>query len=128
MFGWLPATFKFLEFFQFFLLKLVYFWTKSRKNIYGRFFHSLCATYLNLGIKNWKNEIINFTTSDFCKLLRLPISPILQIQNFLWVCWFFCKNLSNFVYPVCKLLNPYCHNFHISYHTYIWHVHFQLLS
>ena len=26
------------------------------------------------------------------------------------VCWFLCKNLSNFVYPVWKLHNPYCHN------------------
>ena len=26
------------------------------------------------------NEIINFTNSDFCKLLRLPISPILKTQ------------------------------------------------
>ena len=27
-------------------------------------------------------EIINFKTSDFCKLLRLPINPILKIQLF----------------------------------------------
>ena len=33
-----------------------------------------------------------------------------QFNNFLWVCWFLCKNLSNFVYPVWKLHNPYCHN------------------
>ena len=26
------------------------------------------------------------------------------------VCWYLCKNLSNFVYPVWKLHNPYCHN------------------
>ena len=25
------------------------------------------------------------------------------------VCWFLGKNLSNFIYPVWKLHNPYCH-------------------
>ena len=43
---------EFFLFFQFFPLKLVYFWTKSRKNVYGCFFHSFCATDLNLGTKN----------------------------------------------------------------------------
>ena len=28
----------------------------------------------------------------------------------LWVCWFFGKNLSNFVLPAWKLYNPYYHN------------------
>ena len=45
-------VFRFLEFFHFFLLKPVYFWTKSRKNIYGCFFHSFCATDPNFGTKN----------------------------------------------------------------------------
>ena len=52
----MPATFRFFEFFrvffQFFPLKLFYFWTKSRKNIYGCFFHSFCATDLKFGTKN----------------------------------------------------------------------------
>ena len=38
--------------FQFFPLKLVYFWTKIRKSIHGCFFHSLCTSYLNFGTKN----------------------------------------------------------------------------
>ena len=42
----------FFVFFWFFPLKLVYFWTKSRKNTYGCFFHSFCATNLNFGTKN----------------------------------------------------------------------------
>ena len=42
----------FFVFFRFFPLKLVYFWTKSRKNTYGCFFHSFCATNLNFGTKN----------------------------------------------------------------------------
>ena len=35
------------------------------------------------GKKNftWKIKIINFKNSDFCKLLRLPISPIFNFQN-----------------------------------------------
>ena len=32
-----------------------------------------------------------------------------KFNNFLWVCWFLGKNLSNFVPPVWKLHNPYCH-------------------
>ena len=42
----------FFVFFQFFPLKLVYFWTKNRKNIYGCFFHSIFATELKFGAKN----------------------------------------------------------------------------
>ena len=40
-------------------------------------------------------------------------SPLLQnskFNNFLWVCWFLCKNISNFVPLIWKLHNPYCHN------------------
>ena len=33
-----------------------------------------------------------------------------KFNHFLWVCWFLGKNLSNFVPPVWKLHNPYCHN------------------
>ena len=39
-------------FFRFFLLKLVYFWTENRKNMYGYFFRSICATELKFGAKN----------------------------------------------------------------------------
>ena len=41
---------------------------------------------------------------------HLPFTPIFKLNNILWVCWFFGKNLSNFVYPFLKLDNPYCHN------------------
>ena len=37
-----------------------------------------------------------------------------KFKDFLWVCWFLGKNLSNFVYPVWKLHNPYCHNHHLT--------------
>ena len=32
-----------------------------------------------------------------------------KFNIFLWVCWFLGKNPSNFVPPVWKLHNPYCH-------------------
>ena len=47
--------------------------------------------------------------------MRLLVSPILKIQNFLWVCWFLCKILSNFVSLPWKLHNPYCHTGHGTY-------------
>ena len=34
------------------------------------------------------------------------------MNNFLWVCWFLDKNIFNFVPPVWKLHNPYCHKLH----------------
>ena len=54
---------------------------------------------------------INFKNGQ---LLRLPIQ-FSKFNNFLWVCWFLCKNLSNFVYPIWKLHNPYCHNIQSSF-------------
>ena len=40
-------------------------------------------------------------------------SPLIQnskFNNFLWVCWFLGKNLSNFGSTIWKLHNPYCHS------------------
>ena len=39
-----------------------------------------------------------------------PLTQFSKFINFLWVCWFLGKNLSNFVPPVWKLHNPYCHS------------------
>ena len=39
-----------------------------------------------------------------------PLTQLKKFNNFLWVCWFLGKNLSNFVPPVWKLHNLYCHN------------------
>ena len=61
-------------------------------------------------ILNWRDfEIIKGAGLVLRPTTLQPISPIFKIQNFLWACWFFCKNLSNFIYPVWKLHNPYCH-------------------
>ena len=39
-----------------------------------------------------------------------PLTQFSKFNNFLWVCWFLGKNISNFVYSAWKLNNPYCHN------------------
>ena len=48
--------------------------------------------------------------SVFLKLIIL-IFHVKKLNNYLvWIrCWFLGKNLSNFIYPVWKLHNPYCH-------------------
>ena len=40
-----------------------------------------------------------------------------KFKNFIWVCWFLCKILSNFVSLPWKLHNPYCHIAHPSIST-----------
>jgi hypothetical protein len=56
----------------------------------------------------WWNQFLEFFITKM-----MPYFWQLQnskFNNFLWVCWFLCKNLSNFVPPNWKLHNPYCHN------------------
>ena len=65
MLGQLPVqllAFWNLFFFQFFPPKLVYFWTKNRKNTYGCFFHSFCASDLNFGINRMKYSTLKTLT------------------------------------------------------------------
>ena len=47
---------------------------------------------------------------DFALFDTSPLVQFSKFKNFLWLCWFLGKNLSNFVYPFWKLDNPYCHN------------------
>ena len=47
---------------------------------------------------------------DFALFDTSPLVQFSKFKNFLWVCWFLGKNLSNFVPPVWKLHNPYCHS------------------
>ena len=47
---------------------------------------------------------------DFALFDTSPLVQFSKFKNFLWVCWFLGKKLSNFIYPVWKLHNPYCHN------------------
>ena len=48
------------------------------------------------------------------KLRHSPLQQFSKLNNFLWVCWFLGKNLSNFVSPAWKLDNLYCHNPYLS--------------
>ena len=53
----------------------------------------------------------------WCPIFKTsPLTQFPKFDNFLWVCWFLGKNLSNFVPPVWKLHNPYCHKVHSSFH------------
>ena len=58
-------------------------------------------------------EIFDFWNSDFWKLLRPMLIQFSKFNDFLWVCWFLGKNLSNFIPLVWKLHNRYCHNLHL---------------
>ena len=88
----------FFVFFWFFPLKLVYFWTKNRKNTYGCFFHSFCATNFNFGTKNngrMKSSILK-TLIFYVFDLQFQIKP--NRQNIfkavfidLWPCLFTTK-------------------------------------
>ena len=73
--------------------KLVFFNEKMRK------------IQMIFDIENW------LWKSNFGTFWQLAINP--KLNNFLWVCWFLSKNLSNFVSPIWKLQNPYCHTLHV---------------
>ena len=45
----------------------------------------------------------------FASYWGCPLVQFSKFKNFLWVCWFLCKILSNFVSLPWKLHNPYCH-------------------
>ena len=47
---------------------------------------------------------------DFALFDTFPLSQFSKFKNFLWVCCFLGKNLSNFVTSIWKLHNPYWHN------------------
>ena len=49
-----------------------------------------------------------------------PLVQFWKFKNFLWVCWFLCKNLSNFIYPVWKLHNPYCNTVQTALANLFW--------
>ena len=49
---------------------------------------------------------------DFALFDTSPLTQFSKFNNFLWVCWFLGKNLSNFVPPVWKLHNLYCQTVH----------------
>ena len=98
-------------------MKERHFWAKNRKNIYGRFFHSFCATDLNFGIKNDRRmKYSTLKTLIFASYWGSPLVKFSKFKNFLWVCWFLCKNFSNFVSLPWKLHNRVCHTIHWPLH------------
>ena len=56
---------------------------------------------LTLEVKFW-HVLALFDTS--------PLTKFSKFNNFVWVCWFWGKNLYNFVAPDWKLDHPYYHN------------------
>ena len=71
----------------------IFHWEKIEKD-FNDFWHRK----LTLKVKFW-----HFLTPP-------PLTQFTKFNNFLWVCWFLGKNLSNFVPLVWKLYNLYCHN------------------
>ena len=69
-------------------------------------------------------KITDFKNSDFWKLLGPPLIQFSKLNNFLWVCWFLGKNVSNFVPPIWKLNNPYCHTVYGPMYLYIHFIYF----
>ena len=61
-------------------------------------------------IEEWNNQL--YKLWFFASYRGLPLVQFSEFNNFLWVCGFLCKNLSNFLYLVWKLHNPYCHSVH----------------
>ena len=61
------------------------------------------------GIFFWEDENDWLLKLWFLKTSEAPIKP--KFNNFVWVCWFLVKNLINFVPPIWKLHNPYCHKY-----------------
>ena len=76
--------------------KLIFFNEKKIEKDSDNFWHRK----LTLKVKFW-HFLTLFDTS--------PLTQFSKFNIFLWVCWCLGKNLSNFVPPVWKVHNPYCH-------------------
>ena len=48
-----------------------------------------------------------------------PLTQFWKFNNFLWVCWFLAKNLSNFLPTIWKLHNLYCYSMYVSFYVII---------
>ena len=72
---------------------------------------------LSKSVKIWLSKSI-FKSLYFLKWCPIfdtsPLTQFSKFNNSLWVCWFLGKNLSNFVPPVWKIHNPYCHTDYFS--------------
>ena len=49
-----------------------------------------------------------------------PLHQFSKFRNFLLICWFLGKNISNFVSPAWKLDNPYYHTWQIKWLRFLF--------
>ena len=96
------------------LSKLI-FYVKNYPNL--SIFFSLKSINLGAHFSYWHFLITSiFKSLNFLKWCPIfdtsPLTQFSKFNNFLWVCWFLGKSLSNFVPPAWKLHNPYCHSWH----------------
>ena len=84
-------------------------------NIFAPINCNLVLSWYSSMKKNWE-RFRWFLNRKLTFLAHFDTSPLHQFSksnNFLWVCWFLCKNLSNFQPPTWKLNNPYYHTAHM---------------
>ena len=56
-----------------------------------------------------RKSLRNYLTSRMMPYFwKLTFIKKLKFNNFVWVSWFLCQNLYNFVHPLRKLHTPYC--------------------
>ena len=85
-----------------------FFYVKNNRNLLKDINLGALFLKLTLLLIPWISESLYFL--KWCPIF--DSSPLHQLSKFkpsLWVCWFFSKNLSNFVFPTWKPDNPYCH-------------------
>ena len=89
------------------------FYVKNYTNLSQKFFHLRISIEAHFCF--WHFLITSIFKSlylvEWCPIFdNSPLTQFSKFNNFLWVCWFLGKNLSNFVPPAWKLNNPYSHN------------------
>ena len=74
-----------------------------KQNILVTDFHLLKSLLVVFGFGS-QAFVCGFSRQNICSVVQFS-----KFDNFLWLCWFLGKNLSNCISPVWKLHNPYCH-------------------
>ena len=90
----------------------------KKRAAWGRVSRGLTVLYCQILAVSLQNRnlwmIIFYSALYFLKRCSIfdpsPLTQFWKFNNFLWVWWFLRKNISNFVPPVWKLHNPYCHS------------------
>ena len=106
------------------LLSESIFYVKNHRNLSQSFFlrinwYSIEYQFRSTFFCYWHFLItsIEFKSLYFLKWCPIfdtsPLHQFSKFNNFLWVCSFLGKNLSNFVHPAWKIDNPYYYSPHI---------------